>query len=184
MLHPRINGVICVSIPVMLSKKILDLTLLFNMVHTLSAQLYGTVESKRLKNKWSFMDMKNLKKVTITLCSLIAFISPLTNADVTTPNTFRIECESINYNEEVCQLPNIGIIDVKHKKTYSDWSFRENISWLNSSSAIYVNKGCRAKFEVKSYKPITIQDYKCSSQSNGFTSCPIPGYSYFNSRPV
>lgn len=62
------------------------------------------------------MDMKNLKKVTITLCSLIAFISPLADADVTTSNTFRIECESINYNEEVCQLPNIGIIDVNIRK--------------------------------------------------------------------
>ncbi|MFT6128240.1 MAG: hypothetical protein ACJAVA_002739 [Flavobacteriaceae bacterium] len=116
MLHPRIDGVICVSIPVILSKKILNLILLFNMVHTFSARLYGTIESKRLKNKWSFMDMKNLKKVTITLCSLIAFISPLADADVTTSNTFRIECESINYNEEVCQLPNIGIIDVNIRK--------------------------------------------------------------------
>lgn len=126
------------------------------------------------------MDMKNLKKVAITLCSLIVFISPLANADVITTNTFRIECESVEYTEEICQLPG-SAIEIKRKKTYSDWPCREHLEWdwRPGGDVLSAYYGCRGRFEVTLNQPITIQNFQCSSQSNGYNSCLIPSGSIY-----
>jgi len=114
--------------------------------------------------------MKNLKKVAITLCSLIAVFSPLANADITTSNTFRVECESINNYSETCNLPQ-GVVSVILKKRFSSRSCDKNISWFVNNDRIEVIKGCRARFEVTLNRSATIQNFTCASNNNGYNEC-------------
>lgn len=116
--------------------------------------------------------MKNLKKIAISLTSLVMIFSPVANADTKTLSTFRVECESINYNDEICQLPE-GVVSIKRTKTFSDASCTENEGWIAdiANNRIIARNGCRARFDVGLNRATNIQTFSCNSKGSAYKDC-------------
>ena len=92
-------------------------------------------------------------------------------------STLRVECESIDYNTEICDVPE-GIVSVTLKKQYSDTRCLKNQNWFvdTASSSIRVENGCRAGFTVRLNRTVKVLDMLCESlihsdSDYGFERC-------------
>lgn len=82
-----------------------------------------------------------------------------------------IQCESWNYDTEICYLPN-GIINVQMIQQLSETNCSGR--WSNTNNTVIAYNGCRAKFRVTFNRSLNIVTSQCESWSYVYTPCGVP----------
>ncbi len=109
---------------------------------------------------------------------LLVFLSALTFDVEAQPlmNRYRILCESLNYQYHQC-LVREQVQDAFIVQEYSDRACIPNHAWGILQNGIWVDRGCRAVFEVVTYASRRqTYDVTCSSQNNRYQFCNFGGY--------
>lgn len=82
-----------------------------------------------------------------------------------------IQCESWNYDTEICHLPS-GVIGAQMIQQISETNCAGR--WSNTSNSVVAYDGCRAKFRVTFNRSLNVVTAQCNSWGYSYTPCGVP----------
>lgn len=119
--------------------------------------------------------MKSATRIWMPLLGLLILATFPIRASAQENESYTLRCSSDDMRRHECNIPYDEVMDVDVGRQISGSPCIEGESWGYEGNILWVDRGCRAEFEVQVWRGGASTLWRCKSDNERLNRCTVPG---------